>query len=93
MKNLYIRCSEETYQLANDLAKKESRSVTKQIIHLIHNEAERLGIEVEVKKPDWLEKISDVQTTAELSSDVKVVFKGLLEHHNRAFPKTNIPIV
>ena len=54
MKNLYIRCSEETYQLANDLAKKESRSVTKQIIHLIHNEAERLGIEVEVKKPDWV---------------------------------------
>lgn len=87
MKNLYIRCSEETYQLANDLAKKESRSVTKQIIHLIHNEAERLGIEVEVKKPDWLEKISDVPTTAELSSDVKVGLQGLVGTSQQGFPQ------
>ena len=87
MKNLYIRCSQETYQLVNDLAKKESRSVTKQIIHLIHNEAERLGIEVEAKKPDWLEKISDVPTTAELPSDVKVGLQGLVGTSQQGFPQ------
>lgn len=83
MKNLYIRCSEETYQLAHDLAKKESRSVTKQIIHLIHNEAERLG--VEVKEPDWVEKVSDVPTTAELSSDIKVGLQGLVGTSRQGF--------
>ena len=59
--------------------------MTKQIIHLIHNEAERLGIEVEVKKPDWLEKISDVPTTAELSSDVKVGLQGLVGTSQQGF--------
>jgi len=39
MKNLYIRCAEETYELAHALAKKENRSLNKQIIHMIHSMA------------------------------------------------------
>ena len=35
-KNLYIRCSQETYDMAHALAKVESRSLNKQIIHMIH---------------------------------------------------------
>ena len=50
MKSLFIRCSEETYELAHALAKKESRSLNKQIIHMIHNEADNRGVVVE-KKP------------------------------------------
>tara|TARA_R110000765_G_scaffold389345_1_gene481786 strand:- start:228 stop:497 length:270 start_codon:yes stop_codon:yes gene_type:complete len=46
MKSLFIRCSEETYELAHALAKKESRSLNKQIIHMIHNEADKKGIEL-----------------------------------------------
>ena len=34
--NLYIRCSQETYDMAHALAKVESRSLNKQIIHMIH---------------------------------------------------------
>ena len=40
MKSLFIRCSEETYELAHALAKKENRSLNKQIIHMIHNLAD-----------------------------------------------------
>ena len=47
MKSLFIRCSEETYELAHSLAKKESRSLNKQIIHMIHNEAEKQNISIE----------------------------------------------
>ena len=50
MKRLFIRCSEETYELAHALAKKESRSPNKQIIHMIHNEADDKGVVVEPKK-------------------------------------------
>lgn len=45
MKSLYIRCSEETYELAHSLAKHENRSLNKQIIHMIHSLAEEKGIE------------------------------------------------
>jgi hypothetical protein len=51
MKSLFIRCSEETYELAHALAKKESRSLNKQIIHMIHNEASDKGVVAE-KKPE-----------------------------------------
>ena len=50
MKSLFIRCSEETYELAHALAKKENRSLNKQIIHMIHNEADDKGVVVERKK-------------------------------------------
>ena len=45
MKSLFIRCSEETYELAHALAKKESRSLNKQIIHMIHGLADEKNIE------------------------------------------------
>ena len=44
-KNLFIRCSEETYKLAHALAHKESRSLNKQIIHMIHKEAEKQDLD------------------------------------------------
>ena len=47
MKSLFIRCSQETYELAHALAKKESRSLNKQIIHMIHNEADAKDVEIE----------------------------------------------
>ena len=45
-KNLFIRCSEETYKLAHALAHKESRSLNKQIIHMIHKEAEKQDLDI-----------------------------------------------
>tara|TARA_R100001244_G_scaffold123097_1_gene92748 strand:+ start:309 stop:587 length:279 start_codon:yes stop_codon:yes gene_type:complete len=47
MKSLFIRCSQETYDLAHALAKKEDRSLNKQIIHMIHHVADAKGVEVE----------------------------------------------
>ncbi len=47
MKSLFIRCSEETYELAHSLAKKENRSLNKQIIHMIHTEADNKNISIE----------------------------------------------
>lgn len=49
MKSLFIRCSEETYGLAHALAKKENRSLNKQIIHMIHNEADQKNVVVQKK--------------------------------------------
>jgi len=46
MKSLFIRCSEETYELAHALAKKENRSLNKQIIHMIHNLADDKNLTV-----------------------------------------------
>ena len=43
-KSLFIRCSQETYELAHALAKKESRSLNKQIIHMIHTLADDKGL-------------------------------------------------
>ena len=56
-KSLFIRCSEETYDLAHALAKKESRSLNKQIIHMIHSLAEEKSIEPK--------KIEPVEATVE----------------------------
>ena len=84
MKNLFIRCSEETYHLAHEIAKKESRSLNKQIIHMIHNEADRLGVDIP-NEPEWVEKINDVPTTAELSTDIKVGLQGLVGTSRQGF--------
>jgi len=46
-KNLFIRCSNETYKLAHKLAKSESRSLNKQIIYMIHQEAKDKGITID----------------------------------------------
>ena len=56
MKSLFIRCSEETYELAHALAKKESRSLNKQIIHMIHSLADEKNVEPK-------EEPKEVQTT------------------------------
>ncbi len=58
MKSLFIRCSEETYELAHALAKKESRSLNKQIIHMIHSLADEKNVEPK-------EELKEVQTTVE----------------------------
>ena len=58
MKSLFIRCSEETYELAHALAKKESRSLNKQIIHMIHSLADE-------KNAEPKEEPKEVQTTVE----------------------------
>ena len=46
MKSLFIRCSQETYDLAHALAKKESRSLNKQIIYMIHSMSEEKNVAV-----------------------------------------------
>ena len=46
--SIFIRCSEDTWKLANKIAEKDSRSLNKQVIHLIHQEAERRGIVLEI---------------------------------------------
>tara|TARA_R100001463_G_scaffold126902_1_gene184802 strand:- start:225 stop:461 length:237 start_codon:yes stop_codon:yes gene_type:complete len=56
MKSLFIRCSEETYELAHALAKKENRSLNKQIIHMIHSLADEKNVEPK-------EEPKEVQTT------------------------------
>ena len=79
MKSLFIRCSDETYELAHALAKKENRSLNKQIIHMIHSLADDKDVSVEqevqvapveavVSEPKWgLEGL--VQTKKQDSSD------------------------
>jgi NTP pyrophosphatase (non-canonical NTP hydrolase) len=70
MKSLFIRCSEETYELAHALAKKESRSLNKQIIHMIHNEADDKGVVVEPKK------VESVQIKTGLQGFVGTAIQG-----------------
>ena len=79
MKSLFIRCSEETYEPSHALAKKENRSLNKQIIHMIHSLADDKDVSVEqevqvapveavVSEPKWgLEGL--VQTKKQDSSD------------------------
>ena len=47
MKSIFIRCDVDTYMLAKNLAESESRSVNKQIIHMIHKEAKANNIVIE----------------------------------------------
>ena len=76
-KSLFIRCSEETYELAHALAKKESRSLNKQIIHMIHNEADNRSVVVEPK-----EVVEDkVESSIPITS-----LSGLVETRKQDFP-------
>jgi len=77
MKSLFIRCSEETYELAHALAKKESRSLNKQIIHMIHNEADNRNVVVEPKEV--------VETKVESSVPITGL-SGLVETRKQDFP-------
>ena len=65
-KNLYIRCSQETYDLAHRLAKSENRSLNKQIIHMIHEQSAKLEHikeeKVEVPDAKWgLTKLAETK--------------------------------
>ena len=40
MKHLYVRCDEETFLKAHQIAKNESRSLNKQLIYMINKEAD-----------------------------------------------------
>jgi|TARA_R110000796_G_C14398348_1_gene417296 NTP pyrophosphatase (non-canonical NTP hydrolase) len=73
MKSLFIRCSEETYELAHALAKKENRSLNKQIIHMIHNEADDKGVVVEPKK------VESVQIKSGLTGLVGTKTQGFVD--------------
>jgi|TARA_A100000172_G_scaffold26974_1_gene15848 hypothetical protein len=82
MKNLFIRCSQETYELAHALAKKESRSLNKQIIHMIHNEADVKGVEL---KEDTAEQEGKMIYSGSLSEPAKGL-SGLVETKTQDFP-------
>jgi hypothetical protein len=66
MKSLFIRCSEETYELAHALAKKESRSLNKQIIHMIHSLADEKNVEPK-KEPKEVQATVETPTSWGLS--------------------------
>ena len=73
MKSLFIRCSQETYDLAHALAKKESRSLNKQIIYMIHHVADAKGVEVE----DIAEQEGKEIYSGAISSETVSIGKGL----------------
>ena len=79
MKSLFIRCSEETYELAHSLAKKESRSLNKQIIHVIHSLADEKNISIE---EDENEQMSKAIYSGAITSDnyeSKLGLQGIVE--------------
>ena len=79
MKSLFIRCSEETYELAHSLAKKESRSLNKQIIHMIHSLADEKNISLE---EDENEQMSKAIYSGAITSDnyeSKLGLQGIVE--------------
>ncbi len=76
-KSLFIRCSEETYELAHALAKKESRSLNKQIIHMIHSEADNRNVVVKPKEVEETKVESSVPITG---------LSGLVETRKQDFP-------
>ena len=81
MKSLFIRCSQETYDLAHALAKKESRSLNKQIIHMIHSMADEKDVAV-----DNLTQESEEVTVDICVCDPKWGLSGLAETKKQDFP-------
>ena len=78
MANLFIRCDDETWQMAHALARKESRSLNKQIVHMIKQQAEREGITVE--------PIPDKQTIIANYPYAKVLDEGLYPNPPKTVP-------
>ena len=72
-KTIFIRCSNETKQLLKAIKKSENRSENSQVIHMIHMEAERLGITVE-KEP--VEKEVKEEVSVGLTGLAKTVQQG-----------------
>jgi|TARA_R110000824_G_scaffold28547_2_gene95780 hypothetical protein len=80
MKSLFIRCSQETYELAHALAKKENRSLNKQIIHMIHNEADTKKVSlnnVDVNYEDTAEQEGKNIYSGSVTSENTIIGKGL----------------
>ena len=85
MASLFIRCDEEVWLMARALAKNENRSVTKQLVHMIREEAQRKGIEPEAPEAQTKniiqEKDSSSQETAEIVEKPNLIntLEGLME--------------
>ena len=85
MASLFIRCDEEVWLMARALAKNENRSVTKQLVHMIREEAQRKGIEPEAPKSSTeniiQEKDSSSQETVEIVEKPNIIntLEGLME--------------
>lgn len=89
MASLFIRCDEEVWLMARALAKNENRSVTKQLVHMIREEAQRKGVEPEAKNHDppapteniIQEKDSSSQETVEIVEKPNLIntLEGLME--------------
>jgi len=59
-KNLYVRCDQETYEMAHAIAKKEGRSLNKQLIQMIHQYANLHEIKSEpiAEQPDKYQSVT-----------------------------------
>ena len=85
MASLFIRCDDEVWLMARALAKNENRSVTKQLVHMIREEAQRKGIEPEAPKSSTeniiQEKDSSSQETVEIVEKPNLIntLEGLME--------------
>ena len=85
MASLFIRCDDEVWLMARALAKNENRSVTKQLVHMIREEAQRKGIETEAPENQTKniiqEKDSSSQETAEIVEKPNLIntLEGLME--------------
>ena len=85
MASLFIRCDDEVWLMARALAKNENRSVTKQLVHMIREEAQRKGIEPEAPKSATeniiQEKDSSSQETVEIVEKPNLIntLEGLME--------------
>ena len=91
-KSLFIRCSQETYDLAHALAKKESRSLNKQIIHMIHSMADEKNVAVEKLLQESKEAVEVIKNEPEGATveinvpDPKWGLTGLAETKKQDFP-------
>ena len=85
MVSLFIRCDDEVWLMARALAKNENRSVTKQLVHMIREEAQRKGIEPEAPKSSTeniiQEKNSSSQEAVEIVEKPNLIntLEGLME--------------
>jgi hypothetical protein len=83
-KTIFIRCSGETKKLLQAIKKSENRSENAQVIHMIHKEAERLGITVE-KEPPVVGYDANGSPTTEVAErkEMATGLRGLAENSER----------
>jgi|TARA_R100001082_G_scaffold25606_1_gene12654 hypothetical protein len=70
MKSLFIRCSQETYDLAHALAKKESRSLNKQIIHMIHSMADEKNVQIKQLLEESKEAVEELDIPEQIGKEI-----------------------